>query len=165
MPSAKLPVMVFVHGGGFYSGSSTGYGPDFLVEHDVILVTVNYRLGIFGFLSLGTAEYPGNMGLKDQRAALAWVQRNIENFGGDSQRVTLFGESAGGVSTHFHVLTSESQQLIQRAIIQSGSVLSSWGHYPENNQLSQLHDIGEFQFSFIQNTVFHTVDVGQFSLV
>lgn len=82
------------------------------------------------------------MGLKDQHAALAWVQRNIDNFGGDNKRITLFGESAGGVSTHFHVLAPKSQPLFQRAIIQSGTVLSSWAHYNENNQLPRLYELG-----------------------
>lgn len=87
--------MVYIHGGAFYLGSGDGHGPDLLVNKDVILVTLNYRLGPYGFLSLGTSEYSGNMGLKDQLAALKWVKRNIDNFGGDANRITIFGESAG----------------------------------------------------------------------
>lgn len=73
----------------FYNGN------DFITERNVILVTINYRLGVFGFLSLNTPEYSGNMGLKDQQMALKWVSENIERFGGDSKRITIFGHSAG----------------------------------------------------------------------
>lgn len=93
----KLAVMFFIHGGGFAEGSGNDVvsGPDFLVEKDVILVTVNYRLGILGFLSLDLPEYSGNMGLKDQQLALKWTNQNIEYFGGDQNRITIFGQSAG----------------------------------------------------------------------
>lgn len=86
-----------VHGGGYCRGSSRTdlYGPDYLLEKDVLLVTFNYRLGAIGFLSLDdpTLEVPGNVGLKDQILALKWVQKNIANFGGDPKQCTLFGES------------------------------------------------------------------------
>lgn len=93
----KLAVIFFIHGGGFASGSGNNffYGPDFLLEQDVILVTLNYRLGAFGFLSLNTKNYSGNMGLKDQQMALKWTHRNIGAFGGDRRRITLMGHSAG----------------------------------------------------------------------
>lgn len=93
----KLPVMFWIHGGGFYdwSGNDQLFGPDFLIEKRIILVTFNYRLGLFGFLSLGTPEYSGNMGMKDQQLALKWVHENIERFSGDVTRITIFGESAG----------------------------------------------------------------------
>lgn len=96
-PIKPLPVMFWIHGGGWNSGSGQTdlFGPDYLMQKDVILVTVNYRLGPFGFLSLEDPELniPGNQGLKDQVFALKWVQRNISNFGGDPQNVTVFGES------------------------------------------------------------------------
>lgn len=96
-PDEKLPVMFWIHGGYFFdwSGNDNLFGPDFLIEQRVILVTLNYRLGIFGFLSLGTREYSGNMGLKDQQLALKWVHENIDQFSGDKKRITIFGESAG----------------------------------------------------------------------
>lgn len=78
------------------------YGPDFMMERGVILVTINYRLGIFGFLSLGTAEYSGNMGLKDQQLALKWVHENINEFHGDSKKITIMGNSAGEFSLNEH---------------------------------------------------------------
>lgn len=89
--------MFWIHGGGFceYSGNSNLFGPDFLVKKNVILVTINYRLGVFGFLSLGTPEYSGNMGLKDQQMALEWVYKHIDRFYGDRNRITVFGQSAG----------------------------------------------------------------------
>ena len=91
------PVMVWIHGGAFVSGSGTfwDYGPQYFMEAGVIIVTINYRLGPLGFLSTATEELPGNLGLWDQALALAWVRDNIRYFGGDPGRVTLFGESAG----------------------------------------------------------------------
>lgn len=100
-PGEKLAVLFFIHGGGYVEGSSNDYfyGPDFIVEKHTILVTMNYRLGLLGFLSLDTPEYSGNMGLKDQQLALKWVNSNIGRFGGDNKRVTVFGESAGKTNT------------------------------------------------------------------
>lgn len=76
-------------------GNNFFYGPDFLLEQDVILVTMNYRLGAFGFMSLNTKSYSGNMGLKDQQMALKWTHRNIRHFNGNRQQITLVGHSAG----------------------------------------------------------------------
>lgn len=123
-----MPVMVYVHGGGFTSGSGGTdlYGPDYLIEQSVVLVTFNYRLGVLGFLSLENSEVPGNAGLKDQVMALKWVQKNIEKFGGDPNNVTLFGESAGGASVQYHLLSPLSKGLFHKAIIQSGSVFNPW---------------------------------------
>lgn len=94
--------MFFIHGGGFAEGSGNDnvYGPDFLVEKDVVLVTINYRIGILGFLSLDQPEYSGNMGLKDQQLALKWVYENVEHFGGDKTRITVFGQSAGNYTSY-----------------------------------------------------------------
>ncbi|CAK1555094.1 unnamed protein product [Leptosia nina] len=127
-PTAPLPVMVFIHGGGLKSGSGNDdfFGPDFLVNHGVVLVTINYRLEVFGFLCLDTKEVPGNAGFKDQVAALKWVKQNISNFGGDHNNVTVFGESAGGLSTTLHVLSPLSKGLFQRAIVMSGSPFCDW---------------------------------------
>uniref|UniRef100_A0AAG5DF79 Carboxylic ester hydrolase n=1 Tax=Anopheles atroparvus TaxID=41427 RepID=A0AAG5DF79_ANOAO len=117
-----LPVMVWLHGGAFCTGSanSSVYHPEWLVEQGVIVVTVNYRLGPAGFLCLPSVGIYGNMGLKDQRMALRWVQANIGCFGGDAANVTLFGESAGAVSTHLHSLSERSRHLFHKAICQSG---------------------------------------------
>lgn len=94
-----LPVLFHTPGGAFLrdSGSDTLNGPDFLLEQDIIVVTINYRLGVFGFLTLHTPEYSGNMALKDQQLALKWISKNIAHFGGDKRRLTLGGFSAGMV--------------------------------------------------------------------
>lgn len=98
-----MAVIFFIHGGGFAEGSGNDYfyGPDSLIEQGVILVTINYRLGIFGFLSLNTNKYSGNMGLKDQHLALKWTHHNIESFGGDKRRITVMGQSAGTTNYFF----------------------------------------------------------------
>ncbi|KAK3920647.1 Esterase FE4, partial [Frankliniella fusca] len=92
--------MVYVHGGGFLTGSGWMYGPEFLLDRDVVLVSFNYRLGALGFLSTGDDVIPGNFGMKDQVQLLRWVRDNIAAFGGDPDQVTIFGESAGGASVH-----------------------------------------------------------------
>ncbi|KAI5643543.1 carboxylesterase family domain-containing protein [Phthorimaea operculella] len=118
-----LPVMVYVYGGALKIGFADRFalGPKYLVRHDVILVTFNYRLGPYGFMCLDTPEIPGNAGLKDQVAALRWVKSNIQSFGGNPNQVTAFGNSAGGRSIGMH-LNSETEKLFTNAIIQSGSV-------------------------------------------
>lgn len=128
LPTNRLPVMVFVHGGGFFenSGSRVIYGPEHLTAKGVIFVTFNYRLNIQGFLCLGIKEAPGNAGMKDQVAALKWVQRNIAAFGGDPDNVTIFGESAGGASVSYHLISPMSKGLFHRVIAQSGSSLAAW---------------------------------------
>lgn len=124
------PVMVYIHGGGFTMGSNKSdiYGPDLLLTEDIVLVAINYRLGLLGFISLEdeSLEIPGNAGLKDQTLALKWVQTNIKHFGGDPNNVTIFGESAGGAAVHFLVLSPTSKGLFHKAIIQSGVALCSW---------------------------------------
>jgi para-nitrobenzyl esterase len=117
--------MVFIHGGSFLSGSGSMYDGSGLAAHDVVVVTINYRLGPFGFFAhpLLTAESPhassGNYGLLDQRAALEWVRRNIAEFGGDPAAVTVFGESAGGASIVDHLVSPGSDGLFAQAIVQS----------------------------------------------
>uniref|UniRef100_A0AAG5D1U9 Carboxylic ester hydrolase n=1 Tax=Anopheles atroparvus TaxID=41427 RepID=A0AAG5D1U9_ANOAO len=122
-----LPVMVFLHGGGFAcgSGSSLFYNPECFLQRGVLVVTVNYRLGPFGFLCLPEAGVEGNAGLKDQLMALRWIHENIEQFGGDRQCVTLFGESAGSFSAYLHMLSPNSRRYIHRVICQSGVVCTS----------------------------------------
>lgn len=89
--------MVWVPGGGFTEGHNTVhfYGPDFLLSQDNIVVSIKYRVGIFGFMNLGFGEYTGNMGLKDQQLAFKWIYENIENFSGNQNEILIFGESAG----------------------------------------------------------------------
>ncbi|KAI8422006.1 hypothetical protein MSG28_009911 [Choristoneura fumiferana] len=132
-PTKPLPVMVWIHGGGFFSGSGSDltYGPEFLIRHDVIYVSINYRLDVLGFLCLDIEEVPGNAGLKDQVLALRWVKRNINNFGGDPENITIFGESAGGVSVSYHLMSPMSKGLFKRAIPQSGASTCNWPNITE----------------------------------
>ncbi|XP_047527148.1 esterase FE4-like [Vanessa atalanta] len=121
-------VMAYIHGGSFIlgNGGKLIYGPGYLVRKDVIVVTFNYRLGPLGFLCLRIKEAPGNAGLKDQIAALKWIQKNIAAFGGDPDKVTVFGESAGATSVSLLLASEASTGLFKRAIVQSGSSLSNW---------------------------------------
>ncbi|CAH0557020.1 unnamed protein product [Brassicogethes aeneus] len=123
-----MPVMVFIHWGGYVVGySSTGYlGPEYFMDKNIILVTFNYRLGVMGFLSTNDDEAPGNYGLKDQVAVLKWVKENIKYFGGNPDQVTIFGQSAGGASVHYHMLSPLTKNLFHKGISQSGSALSLW---------------------------------------
>lgn len=144
-----LPVMVFFHGGAFFAGGIEVYNGYVMMNEDVILVLVQYRLGILGFLSTEDSVMPGNFGLKDQTLALRWVQRNIHHFGGDPDRVTLFGESAGGASVHYHLLSPHSQDLYARAIMMSGTLFSPWamgGAYRDvARHTARLFDCPELQ--------------------
>jgi para-nitrobenzyl esterase len=122
----NLPVMVWVHGGSLRTGESDDYNPAGLVRDGVVVVTINYRLGALGFLAdSALASHPGgpagNYGLMDQQAALRWVQHNIRGFGGDPGDVTLFGESAGGLSTLAQLVSPGARGLFQRAIVESGT--------------------------------------------
>ncbi|MGO4812586.1 carboxylesterase/lipase family protein [Cupriavidus sp. 2MCAB6] len=129
--SDKLPVMVWIHGGGFRygSGSHPTYDGEALARRGVVVVTINYRLGLLGFLAHPglAAESPthtsGNYGLMDQMAALRWVQRNIAAFGGDPAKVTVFGQSAGAHSISTLLLSPKSKGLFQQAIMQSVGVM------------------------------------------
>ncbi|XP_032678420.1 venom carboxylesterase-6-like isoform X2 [Odontomachus brunneus] len=124
----RFPVMIWFHGGGWLAGAghSDFYGPKFLLDHDVILVTVNYRLGPLGLLSTEDMECPGNVAMKDQAQSIRWVHENIASFGGDPNRVTIFGESAGGASVHYHMISPLSQGLFHRGISQSGTSHCPW---------------------------------------
>jgi len=119
------PVMVWIHGGALVTGESDDYAPAGLVADGVTVVTINYRLGALGFLAhpaLADANgQSGDYGLMDQQAALRWVQRNIARFGGNPRNVTVFGESAGGLSTLSQVASPQAKGLFQRAIVESGS--------------------------------------------
>ncbi|XP_069169364.1 carboxylic ester hydrolase-like isoform X1 [Procambarus clarkii] len=123
---AELPVLVFIHGGAYFAGSASKYPPHALLNEDIVLVTLQYRLGVLGFLSTEDEVMPGNLALKDQVMALQWVKANIRQFGGDPKKVTIFGESAGAAFVHFHILSPKSDGLFSRAILQSGSALCPW---------------------------------------
>ena len=123
------PVMVWIHGGALAVGESNEYDATRLVQRGVVVVTINYRLGALGFLAHPalTGESPdrisGNYGFQDQQAALKWVRRNIRTFGGDPEKVTVFGESAGGLSTFVNLVSPTARGLFHRAIVESGAYL------------------------------------------
>lgn len=129
----RMPVMVGIHGGAFAGGAGTDYDASVLTtKAKVVVVTINYRLGPFGFLALPglSAEAPdhasGNFGIEDQQAALGWVKRNIAYFGGDAGNVTIFGQSAGGASVCVHLASPTSRGLFDRAIVQSSPCTNLW---------------------------------------
>ncbi|MFL6647112.1 MAG: carboxylesterase/lipase family protein [Sulfurifustaceae bacterium] len=125
--SQRRPVMVWVHGGALVVGESDDYDPARLVAQNIVVVTINYRLGILGYLAhpAMTAESDndasGNYGFMDQQFALDWVRRNIGRFGGDANNVTLFGESAGGLSVHTQLASPLARGLFEHAIVESGA--------------------------------------------
>jgi para-nitrobenzyl esterase len=153
-PSEKLPVMFFIHGGGNTNGSASDplprstegvfYSGHELTKKGVVVVTINYRLGVFGFFSHpGLAlDEPGgvlgNQGLFDQALALSWVRDNIAAFGGDPERVTIFGESAGSEDVCFHVASPVSSELFHGAISQSGGCTTRNWTLQEGQAQSQL---------------------------
>ncbi|KAI4468852.1 carboxylesterase [Holotrichia oblita] len=163
------PVMLWIHGGGYTSGSSDikVYGPDFLLTEDIVLVTINYRLGVLGFLSLDDQELsvPGNAGCKDIIMALKWVQRNITSFGGDPNNVTVFGESAGGAVVHLLMLSPMAEGLFHKGIAQSGSALNVWSLGKSNSakQLAEIlqcpHTDDKDILNFLQSLPDHSVNL------
>lgn len=123
--SKPRKVMFWVHGGAFQNGDATQYVPSQLVtDDDVIVVTTQYRLGIFGFLTSQNGD--GNNGLRDQIMALKWTKDNIQSFGGDPNDITIFGESAGAASVSFLALSPITKGLFTKAVMQSGTALSGW---------------------------------------
>ena len=126
---ADMPVMIWIHGGAYITGSSNSalYDLDYLPLHEIVLVTINYRLGPFGFLKLdeatnGQIKSTGNEGLMDQKLAIEWVKENISEFGGDPENITLFGESAGAWSVALQSSVSPEGNLFSKAICQSGGM-------------------------------------------
>lgn len=128
-------MMVWLHSGGFFRGNGNRgpHSPDFLIRHNVIIVSLNFRLGPYGFFCLNTPTVSGNQGLKDQVLALKWVQENIQSFGGDANQVTVFGGSSGSKSIHIHLLAN-NEKLFDRAIMQSGTLIPWRFAKPDNAQ-------------------------------
>ncbi|XP_029846571.3 acetylcholinesterase-1 [Ixodes scapularis] len=120
----KLPVFAFIYGGAFVIGDASLFlydGVNFAASTEIVYVTFNYRLGVFGFLNSGTEDAPGNMGLLDQTMALRWIKDNIEAFGGDPEEVTIGGQSAGAISAGYHMMSPLSKGLFKRVIMESGN--------------------------------------------
>ncbi|XP_055678843.1 juvenile hormone esterase-like [Lutzomyia longipalpis] len=125
----KMPVVIYFSAGSWLSFSSnpSEFGPEYLMDNgEVILVTFNYRLGMFGLLCSGDEAVKGNFALKDQQIAMKWVVDNIEYFGGDANSITLLGYACGAASIHLHMMNPISQALFQRAVLMSGSAISPW---------------------------------------
>ncbi|XP_029464087.1 fatty acyl-CoA hydrolase precursor, medium chain-like isoform X2 [Rhinatrema bivittatum] len=119
--TSKLPVMMWIHGGAFLSGAASLYDGSALSAYEnVVMVSIQYRLGVLGFFSSGDKHARGNWALLDQLAGLHWIQENIEHFGGDPESVTIFGESAGGISVSALIMSPLSKGLFQKAISESG---------------------------------------------
>ncbi len=129
--SANLPVMFYIPGGAFLWGAGSeiqissgslknSYDGSQLAIRDVVVITINYRLGVFGFLYGNSSEAPGNMGFWDQAMALNWTKQNVRAFGGNPNNITLFGQSAGSMSISNHIVSNVTRNLFQRAIMQSG---------------------------------------------
>lgn len=121
------PVIVFLHGGGLERGSANSNQPNYIMDRDIVFVGINYRLGAFGFLSTGTEEAPGNLGLKDQVMALKWIHNNIRHFGGDPDRITLAGLSAGGYSVTALMASPMAANLFHGIISVSGAITWQMG--------------------------------------
>ncbi|XP_065344672.1 carboxylesterase 4A-like [Cloeon dipterum] len=123
---ASLPVLVYYHGGSFMIGSEISFRPDFFLDRDVVLVVPQYRLGPFGFLSMQNEMIPGNAGLLDTLEALKWVNKHISKFGGNKNKVTVSGQSAGASIANYLMLSPLAKGLLHGVIMNSGSAIASW---------------------------------------
>ena len=140
----NYPVMIWIPGGGLIMGASNGFDPSALVKNgEVIFVSMNYRLGVFGFLSHpainAEGHAHGNYGIMDQQFALKWVNKNIANFGGDPSNVTIFGESAGGICVWTHIASPCSANLFHKAIVMSGTFVPT----TETPSLESRQEVGQ----------------------
>lgn len=139
----KAPVIVHIHGGAFMFGGGEGFLPENIMKaQNMILITINYRLGILGFLSTEDGVIPGNFGLKDQVEALRWIQRNIASFNGDPKKVTIVGFSAGGASVQLQYMSPLSDGLFNNGISHSGVAIDPW--VMVENSREKAHQIAKF---------------------
>ncbi|KAF7281688.1 hypothetical protein GWI33_004409 [Rhynchophorus ferrugineus] len=135
--NANLDVLFHIHGGALMFGSGAIYGPEIIMEKNLVYVNFNYRLGPLGFLSTEDEVLPGNMGLRDQIKALHWTKRFIKYFGGNPESITVQGFSAGAGSSHLHYFLPESAGLFKAGISHSGSSLNSWMLVEQAKQKTQ----------------------------
>uniref|UniRef100_A0A8C5J870 Carboxylic ester hydrolase n=1 Tax=Junco hyemalis TaxID=40217 RepID=A0A8C5J870_JUNHY len=154
----KLPVMVWIHGGNFIFGGAARYDGSALSAYEnVVVVIIQYRLGLLGYFNTGDEHAPGNWAYLDQVAALRWVQGNIEHFGGDPASVTLFGISAGSCSVFAHVLSPLSKGLFHKAISESGIIIppSKNLHLSTDLEACILHSCPFFAFWIFSVDILH----------
>jgi para-nitrobenzyl esterase len=164
-PAHGFPVMVWIHGGAFVGGNGRWYNPRPIVEGGgVIVVTFSYRLGVLGFFAHPAIDAEGhtnaNYGLMDQQFALKWVRRNIGAFGGDRNRVTIFGESAGGLSVYSHLASPTAAGLFQRAISESGAYTSFQDYLQGIVPLTTAETAGAFEIGRIPSGLEFAASVG-----
>ncbi|XP_065361267.1 glutactin [Calliphora vicina] len=124
--SGSYPVLVFVHGEMLFDGSAAEGQPDYFLENDIVLVTINYRLAPFGYLSTLTNDMPGNVALSDIQMALEWIQQYIRSFNGNPEQVTLMGQSGGATLIHALSLSGKAEGLFHKLILQSGTALNPY---------------------------------------
>ncbi|XP_039358081.1 acetylcholinesterase-like [Mauremys reevesii] len=144
-PPVPAPILVWIHGGGFYMGATSvelHSGRFLAATENVIVASMNYRLGALGFLSLPPAA-PGNAGLWDQRLALRWLRNNAATFGGDPARLMLFGQSAGAAAVGLHLLSPRSRSLFTRAAIQSGAPTAPWAWISPTTAKKRAQRLGQ----------------------
>ncbi|KAG1700081.1 Cholinesterase [Nymphon striatum] len=141
--SRLRPVLFYIHGGGFVDGTARIPGLLFSALSNAVVVSMNYRLNLFGFLNLYVEESPGNMGLLDQQLALEWINANIGYFGGDRYDITILGMSAGGASVGYHLLSPKSHNLFQRAAMHSGSPIDTWAFDTKDETLIKARELAD----------------------
>ncbi|XP_076451285.1 neuroligin-4, Y-linked-like [Babylonia areolata] len=162
--AAPKTVMIWIHGGGFTQGSALEYTPSELVTtKDVIVVVIQYRLDILGFLSSGDDVIPGNYGLWDQALAIKWVKDNIQAFGGDPNDITVFGLSAGAASVGYQMLSPVNKGINFRVILQSGTPLSFWAFTknPAENFYKVANGTGCMSTASLADRIYYTVAGGR----
>lgn len=118
------------------------YAPDFFIEEDVVFVVINFRHGPLGFLRLDHPDILGNAGLKDQVLAMHWIKNNIKNFGGDPDRVTIYGQSSGSTCVDLHMVSDLSKGLFQQSIGASGTIFSSWALSTPDEATQRAFELG-----------------------
>ncbi|CAL8091977.1 unnamed protein product [Orchesella dallaii] len=137
------PTLVYIHGGAYTDGNGSRYGAEYFLDEDVVLITFQFRLGTLSFLNSEDGVFPGNLGFKDQVMVLRWVKDNVASYGGDPNRVTIFGNSGGGASASFLMVSPLSSGLFHRAISQSGTAFCNMGEIPLVNPVLTVQEVGK----------------------
>lgn len=162
--NASFPVMVYIHGGGFYLHNAREYPPNYFLERDIVLIVVQYRLDILGFLSTNSKEIPGNAGLMDTIQALKFIKENVQYFGGNPNKITIFGQSSGAAMVSSLVISpTVPESLFDQAIVQSGSIFANWAYSVDPvegaRDIAQAAGLNPNQSIASINRAFMTMDV------